>query len=237
MHTPGFIGLLPLLLLGCDAQTLGVSLPQGGEDAIHASFLRRSMWTLTDPRIGGRPPGSSGAQRVAMEVAKGFEKAHLAPGFGESYRHDLGAEQGEMVCGVRPGGGAGAIAVLALDPGIGALSAVPIVGLLGLVKAFDGPEERDQTYVFCVLPEAGGLDGYVADAPHPVSHTARLYILGSLTGTELQETPGATVAGIQSTVLHTGPLSRDLGDEMGKVDFEGLTSQVRAAYSVVTTVR
>ncbi len=229
--------LLTLSLLACDAATVGVRLPQGGPDAVQPDELHRLLWTLTDPRLGGRVPGSSGASRVAAEVAKRFQKLHLEPAFGESFRHDLGPARGELVCGIRPGGGQGAVTVAALDPGIGILSAVPIAGLIGLVKAFDGPEERDRAYAFCLLPEAGGLEGYLTWPPTPVDQTARFYILGSLTGPELQASPGPDLAGIHTKILHTGPLASSMGDDMGKVDFEALAVQVKTAYSTVSEGR
>jgi len=227
---------LLLLLLSCDAEDVGVRLPQGGTDAVQAADLRRDLWTFTDPRIGGRAPGSSGARRVAQAVEKRFEQAHLTPAFGTAYHRDLGENKGSMVCGLKAGGGGGGggVAVVALDPGIGALSAVPIAGLTGLAKAFDGPEAPASTHIFCLLPESGGLDGYVSSPPHPLSSTSSMVILGSLTGQDFQSVPGPEIAGIRSEVWHTGPLSSVLGDDMGRVDFEALATQVRAVYLRLT---
>jgi hypothetical protein len=222
--------ILPLLILACDPEDVGVRLPQGGADAVQATDLRRDLWTFTDPRIGGRAPGSSGARRVAAAVEKRFVQAHLSPAFGEIFRHDLGSNRGEMICGLRSGGGGGAVAVVALDPGIGVLSAVPIAGLMGVVKASDGPDERTHSTIFCLLPESGGLDGYVAHPPHPLDATSKVVILGSLTGEALQVAPGPGISGIQSEVWHTGPIAPALGDDMGRVDFEALATQVRGVH-------
>jgi hypothetical protein len=221
--------LLPLLLLSCDAEDLGVRLPQGGTDAVDAAEIRQVLWTLTDPRLGGRAPGSSGARRSAEAIAERLEAAHLRPGFAEGYRKDLGMDRGEMVCGVAPGDGGGAQVVLALDPGVGSLSAVPIAGLTALASAFDGPELA-APHVFCVLPEAGGLDGYAQHPPHPLSRTAGVAILGSLTGTQLQRAPGPEIVGLRTEILHTGPLSKDLGQDMSTVDVAQVATQVRAVY-------
>ena len=219
-----------MLLLACDPEDVGVRLPQGGVDAVVPLEIRNDLWSFTDPRLGGRAPGSSGAKRVARALAERFQVAHLEPGFGESYQHDLGPRRGTMVCGRRPGGGAGAIAVVALDPGVGVLSAVPIAALTGLAKASDGQETLSRTYVFCLLPEAGGLDGYLAHPPHPLSTTVRMVILGSLSGESLRTAPGPDLSGLPSEIWHTGPLAATLGDDMGRLDFESIATQVRAVY-------
>lgn len=223
-----------LLMLACDPADVGVVLPQGGPDAVTADDLRRDLWTYTDPRIGGRAPGSSGARRVAQAVAQQFQRAHLRPAFGDGYQKDLGAEHGELVCGVRPGGGAGAVAVVALDPGVGVMSAVPIAGLVALTRAFDGVDSLDRTFIFCLLPESGGLDGYVAHPPHPLSTTSQLVILGSLTGQVHQRSAGPSLAGISSEIWHTGPLAPELADDMGRLDYEAVVTQVRTVFSKLT---
>jgi hypothetical protein len=222
--------ILPLLLLACDPEDVGVHLPQGGAEAVLPEDLRRDLWTFTDPRIGGRAPGTSGARRVALAIEKGFSQAHLEPAFSDAYRHDLGEGRGEMVCGTRGGGGGGAVVVVALDPGIGVLSAVPISGLMGVVRAFDAPKPLARPHIFCLLPESGGLDGYLSHPPHPPSTTSKVIILGSLTGQELQASPGPELAGIRSEIWHTGPLDSSLGDDMGRLDYEALAARVRAVY-------
>jgi len=229
--------LLPLLLLACDAAELGVQLPQGGTDAIQVDDLQRDLWTLTDPRLGGRAPGSSGARRVAQAVGKRFRHAHLTPAFGDSYRYDLGVDRGEMVCGIRPGSSEGALAIVALDPGIGTLSAVPVAGLLGLAQAFDGTANRSRPVIMCLLPESGGLNGYAQHPPHPLVDTSRFVILGSLTGGNLRTDAGPEIVGLRSQIMHTGPIAADLGDDMGKVDFGRLSAQVRTAYLTLSKGR
>jgi len=229
--------ILPLLMFACDPEDVGVRLPQGGAEAVQSTDLRRDLWTFTDPRIGGRAPGSSGARRVAAAVEKRFVQAHLSPAFGEVFRYDLGPSRGEMVCGIRSGGGRGAVAVVALDPGIGVLSAVPIAGLLGVVKASEGPDQRAHSTIFCLLPESGGLDGYVAHPPHPLDGTSKVVILGSLTGEALRVAPGPGISGIQSEVWHTGPIASGLGDEMGRLDFEALATQVRGVHLRLTETK
>ncbi len=219
-----------MFLFACDVEDVGVQLPQGGVDAVTASDLRHNLWSLTDPRLGGRVPGSSGAKRVGQHIRRQMQKSHLEPGFGEVFLRDLGPERGEIACGVRPGGGSGAQVVVALDPGVGTLSAVPIAGLLSLAQAFDGPDKEKQSFVFCVLPESGGLKSYVAEPPHPLDQTAAFTIIGSLTGDALQAAPGPEIAAIRSTVLHTGPIASKLGDDMGAMDFDALATQVRAVY-------
>ena len=98
---------------GCDADTLGIHVPRGGRAMLEPTVFKRDLWRVTDPRIGGRVPGSSGARRVAQYIAERLEFYGLKPVFGGEYRRDLGRNVGEMVCGVRRGSGEDAVVVAA----------------------------------------------------------------------------------------------------------------------------
>jgi len=62
-------------------------------------------------------------------------------------------------------------------------------------------------------------------------------ILGSLTGEALRVAPGPGISGIQSEVWHTGPIASGLGDEMGRLDFEALATQVRGVHLRLTETK
>ena len=231
-------GLLALSvgLVGCDAETLGIHVPRGGRAMLHPSVFKRDLWRMTDPRIGGRVPGSSGARRVASYIADRFESHDLKPVFDGTYRRDLGKNVGEMVCGARQGSGEDAIVVAALDPGIGTLSAIPIAGVLSLVATFDAPEAPMHSIYFCVVPEAGGLTRLATRGPVDYQRGLETFIIGTLSGSSLTEEAGPALGPVQSILLHTGPLAIDMSDDIGQLDYRKLTSAVGEVYSRVSAV-
>ena len=42
------------------------------------------------------------------------------------------------------------------------------------------------------------------------------------------------MAGISSEIWHTGPLAAELGDDMGRLDYEVVASQVRTVFNKLT---
>jgi hypothetical protein len=228
--------LLPLTLAACLAEDIGVALPAGGEAAIQSADLQWDLWRITDPRLGGRVPGSSGARRVAKRIADRMAEASFGPGFATGYRWSQSPDTSDLVCGRKEGASAEAIVVTALDPGFGTLSAVPIAGLLALARAFDTPTLPVHTMVFCVMPEAGGIESYAKNPAAPLESTRAFFIIGSLTGQRIEVESGATVAGIAPVLLHSGPLASRLGDDMGRVRFGGLERRTRVAYSAVSAL-
>lgn len=228
--------VLALGLMGCDAETLGIHVPRGGRDMLHPSVFKRDLWRMTDPRIGGRVPGSSGSRRVAQYIAERLESQNLRPVFDGSYRRDLGKNVGEMVCGVRQGSGEDAIVVAALDPGIGTLSAIPIAGMLSLAATFDAPDAPMHSLYFCVLPEAGGLTRLTTRGPVDYQRVLETFIIGTLSGSSLKEEAGPVLGPVQSVLLHTGPLAPDMTDDIGQLDYKKLTSSVGDLYSRVSSV-
>jgi len=222
--------------LACDAEKLGVQVPRGGTETIDAVTLKRDLWKMTDPRIGGRVPGSSGARRVSQYIADRFKSNGLEPAFDGRYRFDLGKNTGEMVCGIRRGAWDQAILLAALDPGIGTLSAVPVSGLINLSAAFDTREAPMHSMVFCVLPEAGGFTGFPSRSPVPVGQLLDAFLIGTLTGGELDTTPGPLIGPIQSKLLHSGPLSPELSDDIGQLQYETIRARVADIYLRVSSV-
>ncbi len=222
--------------VSCDAEKLGVRVPRGGTDTIDSMTIKRDLWKMTDPRIGGRAPGSSGARRVSQFIADRFEKNGLEPAFDGQYRFDLGKLTGEMVCGVRRGAWDQAILLAALDPGIGTLSAVPVAGLINLSAAFDTREAPMHTMVFCVLPEAGGFTGFPSRSPIPVAQLLEAFLVGTLTGSAIDSSPGPIIGPIQSQLLHSGPLSPVLSDDIGQLDYDTIRARVADIYLRVSSV-
>jgi hypothetical protein len=230
--------LMPVLfsLLACEAEQFGVHLPTGGADAITAADLRWDLWRITDPRLGGRAPGSSGSRRVAKRIASRLIEAGFSPGWAGAFRRSAEPDTGELVCGVKRGRTDEAILVAALDPGIGTISAVPIAGLIALSAAFEGPSIPTHSMVFCVLPEAGGLAAYARNPVLELSDTRAYFVLGSLTGGTLLVEDGPLVFGLSPILLHTGPLAARLKDDMDRVRFGAVTARTRVAYSVLRSV-
>ena len=223
-------------LFGCDADRLGVSVSQGGPGAIKAEQIKRDLWKMTDPRIGGRIPGTSGARLVARYRAERMEAGGLEPAFGDSYRRDLGKQVGEMVCGVRRGSGDQAVLIITLDPGIGTLSVVPSAGLLSLVEAVQRPQAPMHSLYFCSIPEAGALTGFTGRSPVPISSVLEVFLLGTLTGDQLQDEPGPKVGHVQSRLLHSGPLGEGVSDRIGELDYTTIRERIADVYSVVSSV-
>ena len=232
------LALLLLVLLGvaCDAEMLGVRIPSGGANTIDPMTIKRDLWKMTDPRIGGRAPGSSGSRRVSQYIATRFKRNGLEPAFDDQYRFDLGKLTGEMVCGVRKGAWDQAILVAALDPGIGTLSAVPVAGLINLSAAFDTREAPMHSMVFCVLPEAGGFTGFPSRSPVPVGQLLDAFLMGTLTGTDLDSSAGPKIGPIRSHLLHSGPLSPEQSDDIGQLDYDTIRARVADIYSRVSSV-
>ena len=225
-----------MLWVGCEAGDLGVAVPKGGTDVLHRSVLKRDLWKMTDPRVGGRAPGSSGAKRVAKYIAKRLNMTGLKPAFGNSFRRDLGANVGELVCGVRRGSGEQAVVVAALDPGIGTVSAIPIAGLLSLASTFETPTAPMHSLYFCVIPEAGGLNGFARRGPVSYQRVLESFILGTLTGSELGVDAGPVIGPVRTQLLHAGPLPVGMSDDIGVLDYATILSRLGDVYSVISTV-
>ena len=227
---------LLLLALACDAESLGVEVPRGGPDAMEPATIKRDLWRMTDPRIGGRVPGSSGARRVSQYVAERFQRIGLQPAFKNGYRHDLGSMTGEMVCGVRRGAWDQAILISALDPGIGTLSAIPVAGLISLSSGFVSPDAPMHSLYFCVLPEAGGFAGFPARSPIPSGQLLDAFLIGTLTGDALDESSGPVIGPIQSHLLHSGPLPSDVSQDLGQLNYQKIRARLADIHSRVSSV-
>ena len=225
-----------LLLVGCQAEKLGVYVPRGGSEALEPVKFRRDLWRMTDPRIGGRAPGSSGARRVAKYIATRFESNGLKPVFGDQYRRDLGRNVGEMICGVRQGSGEQAVVVVAMDPGIGILSAIPVAGLLSLAATFDAPTAPMHSIYFCVLPAAGGLTGFATRGPVAYQKVLESFTLGTLTGERLLDETGPALGPVQSKLLHSGQLPVDMSEDIGLLDYQTIIGRLGDVYSRVSAV-
>ena len=231
-----FFLLSIMLAQGCDAESLGVRVPRGGREVLQAAVLKRDLWKMTDPRIGGRVPGSSGARRVAQYIAARFEAASLKPVFDSSYRRDLGPNIGEMVCGVHLGSGDQSVVVAALDPGIGTVSAIPVAGVLSVAATFDAPTAPMHSLYFCVLPEAGGLTGFTTRGPVPYQTVLESFTIGTLTGSALVSDLGPTLGPVQSQLLHSGPLDGAMTDDLGQLDYETILARLGDIYSRIAAV-
>ena len=229
-------GLLAMLLLGCQAESLGVSVPRGGTEVLDTAKLKRDLWKMTDPRLGGRAPGSSGARRVAQYISQRFARHGLQPAFEDGYRFDTGQQTGEMICGVRKGAWDQAVLIAALDPGIGTLSAIPVSGLINLAEAFLTPEAPMHNMYFCVLPEAGGFTGFPTRSPIPTGQLLDAFLIGTLTGDALASSSGPLIGPIQSTLLHSGPLPEDMHNDIGQLDYARIRDRVADVYLRVSGV-
>jgi hypothetical protein len=228
---------LPLLFcFGCEAASLGVNLPRGGTDSIRPENIKRDLWKLTDPRLGGRVPGSSGARLVAKQIAKRFEFSGLGPVFDGKFRQELGVDVGEMICGVHKGSGDQAVLMLALDPGIGTLSAIPMAAMINVAHAFETIEAPMHSMYFCVVPEAGGLTGFTNTTPVPLGQVVEIFIIGTLTGDTLVAQTGAVLGPLRTTLLHTGPLDWNVSDDIGQLNYAGISEQLDAVYLRVSSV-
>ena len=223
-------------LFGCSAERLGVSVPRGGTEVLETARLKRDLWKITDPRIGGRAPGSSGARRVAQYIAKRFEYIGLKPAFNGKYRYDMGNTAGEMICGVRPGAWDQAVLVAALDPGIGTLSAIPVAGLISLTETFVTPEAPMHSLYFCVFPEASGFVGFPTRSPIPSGQLLDAFLIGTLTGNTLSTSTGPLIGPIQSKLLHSGPLSQDMPNDIGQLNYTAIRDRVAEVYLRVSSV-
>jgi len=223
-------------MLSCNAEDVGVRVPRGGPEMVDSATIKHDLWRITDPRIGGRVPGSSGARRVSQFIAERFESNGLAPAFDDGFRHDLGNAAGEMVCGMRKGAWDQAVLVVALDPGIGTLSAIPVAGLISLSAAFVAPEAPMHSIYFCVLPEAGGFSGFPTRSPVPSGQLLDAFLIGTLTGKTLATSPGPLIGPIRSQLLQSGPLAEDLPNDIGQLNYGKIRARVVDVYSRVSSV-
>jgi len=228
--------LLGLTFVACDAESLGVRVPRGGPSVVQAAVIKRDLWKMTDPRLAGRVPGSSGSRRVAAHMENGMEAAGLSPAFDGEYRSDLGENVGEMVCGVRRGSGDQAVLIAALDPGIGTMSVVPMAGLLSLAATFEAPQAPMHSLFFCSIPEASGLVGLPRRSPVSVQSILEVFIIGTLTGPKLVEEHGPSVGHVQSRMLHSGPLAAHMSVEVGQLDYETIRDRLVDIHSLVAAV-
>jgi len=227
---------LVAMMAGCDAERLSVAVPRGGVEAIQYAQIKRDLWKMTDPRIGGRVPGSSGSRIVARYLAERMEMAGMDPGFPDGYRKDLGRQVGEMVCGVHRGSGDQAVLIVTMDPGIGTLSAVPAAGLLSLAATFETPQAPMHSLYFCSIPEAGGLTGFPARSPVPVSAILEVFMVGTLTGSKIVDDPGPKVGHVQSHHLHSGPIDAAVSERVGELNYRIIRDRIADVYSVVAAV-
>ena len=228
--------LLVAGLMGCQADKVGVAVPRGGTAVLETAVIKHDLWKMTDPRIGGRAPGSSGAHRVAQYIAERFQRNGLEPVFDAGYRQDLGGSAGEMICGVRKGAWDQAILVAALDPGIGTLSAVPVAGLISLTETFVSPEAPMHSLYFCVLPEAGGFAGFPKRSPIPSGQLLDVFLIGTLTGDSLSSSSGPLIGPVQSKLLHSGPLPQDMPSDIGQLNYSIIRDRVSDIYLRVSAV-
>jgi hypothetical protein len=228
--------MLGLSFTGCDAEGLDVHVPRGGPSAVQPAAIKRDLWKMTDPRLAGRVPGSSGSHWVATHLENGMEAAGLRPAFDGEYRRDLGENVGEMVCGVRRGSGDQAVLIAAMDPGIGTMSVVPMAGLLSLAATFEAPQAPMHSLFFCSIPEASGLAGLPGRSPVSMQSLLEVFIIGTLTGPKLFDRLGPTVGHVQSRVLHSGPLAADLSVEVGQLDYGTIRDRLVDVHSVVAAV-
>ncbi len=229
-------GLLVALGVACDAERLGVDIPRGGPDVLSAPHIKRDVWRLTDPRIGGRVPGSSGARHVAKYTAFRMKDSGLDPAFDSGYRVDLGADVGEMVCGVHRGSGDQAILIASLDPGVGTLSVLPTVGLMSLASTFQHPQAPMHSLYFCSIPESSGLSGLPLRSPVALASLLEVFLVGTLTGPRLVEGAGPKVGHVRSRLLHSGALSSDISDRVGELDYEVIRDRLADAHRVISNV-
>lgn len=212
--------LLILPLLACKAESVGVSVPKGGPDAISQEDLSRDVWMLTQGDAD-RSPGTSTGEASTRRVQDRLEQMHLLPAFGQSY-----TRPGGLVCGQRDGRGDRAVVVAAEDAGRGAAGAAAVAAVISASKAFDTSTAPADTMIFCAWPAEGGRAAYAANPAFPLDHTVHVWVLGPL-GPTPQESPGEPLGGAPVTEIRGTASSPDT---MEQLDFRALAERVKALY-------
>lgn len=212
--------LLILPLLACKAESVGVTVPKGGPEAISQEDLSRDVWMLTQG-VADRSPGGPSGEAVVRKVQDRLEQMHLLPAFGQSY-----TRPGGIVCGQRDGRDDRAVVVAAEDPGQGASGAAAVAMMISASKAFDRATAPTDTMIFCAWPAQGGRAAYAANPAFPLDHTNRVWIFGPV-GPDLQELPGEPLGGAPVTEVGGTPASPDA---MERLDFRALAERIRGLY-------
>ena len=223
--------LLPLLLLGCPAEQLGVHIPEGGPDAMSHEDLTRDVHALV--KLGDRRPGAPGARAGLEIIQRRLGEMKTLPAFGSGYVQQQAT--GWAVCGQKDGRSDRAVLIVALDAGDGAGdSAAPTAALISLAKSYDLNQPPPETLIFCAVSAQGGWETLWATPPVPQSTVKTLVVLGPLgekegfTLTETtREAPGGALKGVLASTgeqaLHDGP-----EDRMERLDYVGLVTDLLA---------
>ncbi len=200
---------VPLLLVGCKAESVGVEVPRGGPDAISMEDLQRDVFLVEDNRKG-RAPGTARSSRAWRGLEDRLRQMHLVPAYGPGF---WGETEPVVMCGRKDGAGEGVVLVAAQDyvehPGG---SSAGLATLVSLSKAWDVPLPPDRTLVFCAWSGEAGRDAFVARPPVK---------LEDITGGVLM-TPGSS-ANVSVLSVHTEPMATDEKPE--RVDFRALRDQ------------
>ena len=223
--------LLPLLLLGCPAEQLGVHIPEGGPDAMSHEDLTRDVHALV--KLGDRRPGAPGARAGLEIIQRRLGEMKTLPAFGSGYVQQQAT--GWAVCGQKDGRSDRAVLIVAQDAGDGAGdSAAPTAALISLAKSYDLNQPPPETLIFCAVSAQGGWETLWATPPVPQGNVKTLVVLGPLgekegfTLTETQlEAPGGVLRGVLASTSkqapHDGP-----EDRMERLDYVGLVTDLLA---------
>jgi hypothetical protein len=234
---PAFSGSFPILrivavgallsaLPSCKAESLGIPIQHGGEEAINQEDLQRDTFQIVALERNGasRAAGTPAARQVANDLTYRMQEMHLIPAFATNWQQDV--ERDWNVCGLRDGKDSRPILFAAIDGGRGAdLGASPVAALVSLAKAEDGQTEHPRSELFCRVAPAGGEARLGEQPPVPWGSIDRIVVLGPLGGTELTVTD-SVFAGHPALLATTGPdpVHGTDGDVMGRIDFRRLAA-------------
>lgn len=221
-------------LLGCRADRLGVHLPPTGVEAVNLEDLQRDVFALGGPQALARGAGQPGAASAASWVQDRLSQMSLVPAYGRAWSQPLGDGRA-LVCGQRDGQSDDAIAILALDDGVGAAyGAVPVTMVIALAKTFTGSQKPAHTLIFCSVPMPGGLDVYEKTPPVPLERTVGVYTIGPFGDGQLRTAVGEPLGPAPRVSLTTARVPPPGAEDRAEsVDFRRLLDRVRQTHGWV----
>jgi hypothetical protein len=190
-----------LSLAGCKAESLGVTVPRGGPDAISMEDLQRDTQLL-----GGAPRDWAGLEQRLQQM-------RTLPGFGAAYR--LPGASAAVVCGQKSGSGDEIVLVAAEDDG-GTEGAVALAALISLAKAWDVQRPPPKTLLFCAWAGEDGARAFAGAPPAPLRAIGAAIRVGGDAG---------ALPGLSLQQIDIG----EIPDQPGDVDFRALRERVVAA--------
>jgi len=193
--------LFALTAGACKAESLGVTVPRGGPDAISMEDLQRDAQLL------------SGAPRDWAGFERRLQQMRTLPAFGAAYR--LPGAPAVVVCAEKAGSGDGVVLLGAEDDG-GLRGTLALAALISLAKAWDVQRPPPKTLLFCAWEGEAGAKALAGAPPAPLSGIGAAFRLGGAAGA----LPGLRVEEVDLGVIPAGE---------GDVDYRALRERVVAA--------